>query len=511
MNRPAHASGVICFSPIDRQRFGPVACTRVCACFAAVLGLGCPAAESGGSTDGDDATDTEVGDTDTGGVDDWSELLVPVPGSRLRPVVRIADDGTRAHVRWHDTMLGTDCEFRQASDGALRCLPLTATSEPWRYADANCTQPAASPVDLDPDATVVYVREGCFDEVYWEVGAEVTTEIYYDANGPCEVFSNDPGFRRLTPFPVAEFVGASVMPADGESRIVPLVLQADDGARQIVGAWDRVHAQEVEAIADASGTVRWFGRWEPRVSTIYFADPSCILPVAIRECVPPTAQPASAHESAPGACSEATARHQLSGEINAIYQRNDDGTCEPTSLSGASFRIWRVGDALDDGDFAEAPAIEDSGSRLRHDVYANPEGDPVLPSARFVDLLLSELECDWLENPDVPGDLLCEPSGSARISSFFRDAACTERTASRFSFDASCAGGPPVYAFIIGMIAEIVETIASPGEYYVDAAGDCVAEEPGETEGGWDTEEPEYYLVGDPLDIDIAHAMDVVE
>lgn len=488
-----------------------MACSRVCACVAAVLGLGCPAADDGGSGNTDVGTDTDVGDTDTDGIDDWSELLEPVPGSRLRPVARVGEDGTRAHVRWQDTMLDTECEFRQAGDGALRCLPIASTSEPWRYADADCTQPVAAPFDLDPDATVTFVREGCFDEVYWDIGDEVTTEIYYNANGPCEVFSNDPGFRRLTPFPVHGFVAATVLPADGESRIVPLVLEADDGARQIYGAWDRMQGQEVAPGVDASGALRWFGRWEPRVSTIYYADPSCIGRVALRECVPNTAQPVTAHESEVGPCGTISGRHRLTGEIGAIYQRNDDGTCEPSGFIGFN-RVWRVGDPIEDDTFAQAPTVSSAGPRLRHDFYANPEGDPVLPSARFFDLLFSALQCDWVDNPDVAGDLLCKPLGSALISPDYRDAACTQRTATRSSYDAACADGPPAYAFVIGMIAEIVEAIASPGGYHTDAAGDCVPNE-GDTDsdGGWDTDPPEYYLVGDPLDVDIAHAMDVVE
>jgi hypothetical protein len=473
-----------------------------------VVGIfGCPAPEGG---DGNETEGMTESATDTGEPDDWSELLAPLPGSRLRPLVRVADDGTQAHIGWYDTILSTECAFRQADDGVLRCLPPRGMLEPWRYADPDCTQPAAHPADFDEGATVTFVRDGCFDERYYEIGEVVTTELYYNQNGPCEVFSHDSGFRRLTTFAVAGFVAATITPAEGNSRIVPLVLEADDGTRAIAGAWDREHEEEVTPRPDTLDMMRWFGRWQPRVSTLYFADAACTEPVAIAECVPPATHPGTASESEPGQCGALYGRRAVTEETQAIYYRAPDSTeCEPSGLSAAA-RTWRVGDALADDDFAAAPATNDGASRMGHDMHANPEGSPLLPSTSIYDMVLSGLVCDWIENPDVAGDLLCKPFGSAYLNNNYLDAECTQRTATRYPY--GCYDGPPAYAFIVGLVVEVIDTIASPGNYAENGDGECVEDEWGDSDGGWwDSDGPSYFRVGDAVDVDIAHAMDVVD
>lgn len=60
-----------------------------------------------------------------------------VGGSRLRPRVRLGDDGSREQLGWHDTQLGTDCEYRTAVDGVTRCLPPVRERA---YIDPACTQ-----------------------------------------------------------------------------------------------------------------------------------------------------------------------------------------------------------------------------------------------------------------------------------------------------------------------------------------------------------------------------------
>ncbi|MCA9698041.1 MAG: hypothetical protein KC431_11000, partial [Myxococcales bacterium] len=216
-------------------------------------------------------TDADSVGTTTGEPDDWSAYLDPVAGSRLRPIFRTADDGSRMLVGWLDTLFDTPCNFSHTPDAGLRCVPTTAGTDVWLYADADCTQPVLQDIWIPEGATVVRERgDSCFDHSYYQVG-EAVDQIYYNANGPCQVFSNDPA-HRLTLIAHEEFVSATLTPLESPNRIAPLLLQADDGSQQIFGAWDHLHGEEVAARSDTSEQLRWLGRWQPRVSTTYYAD-----------------------------------------------------------------------------------------------------------------------------------------------------------------------------------------------------------------------------------------------
>jgi hypothetical protein len=80
-------------------------------------------------------------------------VLNPVPGAsaqttngtRLKAEYWTADDGTRAYLpnTFWDSERGEECQFRLASDGVLRCLPLigAAVDSPTNayYSDSGCT------------------------------------------------------------------------------------------------------------------------------------------------------------------------------------------------------------------------------------------------------------------------------------------------------------------------------------------------------------------------------------
>lgn len=472
-----------------------------------------------GSDESSSDTDPTAGTSGPVEPDQWDDLVEPVAGSRLRPRFRVADDGTRAQVGWHDTMFDAPCEFRETSSAGLRCVPRTYGDDPWLYADPNCSEPVIQDIWIPEGATVVYAHgDSCFDSHYFEVG-EPVGEIYYAANGPCEFFSNDPS-HRVYAIPHDQFVGATLTPQNGNSRIVPLLLEADDGSRQIVGAWDREHEEEVEPAPDAASQLRWFGRREPRVSTYYYADASCTERVALAECVPGSEQPRTARETEPAPCLEFIGRHELLEELggDGLYALRDGG-CEPSGLSGSSSaRVWRVGTPLDDAAFAEATAQNDGGARLRHDVFASPEGEPFLSSTRFYDLLMAETACSWRDPADYlaeapSGSFDCFPQDGAYLDDRYLDADCVEQTASRFVDEESCP--PPAqfsYSYVTRMVAALTGPTGGPGSYTHDDQDDCVPVEPeGESEDGGGFGEEEYYLVDGDSMVEAAHAVDVVE
>ncbi|MCA9686667.1 MAG: hypothetical protein KC457_31165, partial [Myxococcales bacterium] len=202
------------------MRHKPSLCPSIVLAFAALLPLACGGPGKDADSVGDDAEtsdDADTGDeTTTGEPDDWSAYLDPVAGSRLRPIFRTADDGSRMLVGWLDTLFDTPCNFSHTPDAGLRCVPTTAGTDVWLYADADCTQPVVQDGKIPEGATIVRERISCLDDSYYQVG-EAVDQIYYNANGPCEFFSNDPA-HRLTLVAHEEFVSATLAPLESDNR-----------------------------------------------------------------------------------------------------------------------------------------------------------------------------------------------------------------------------------------------------------------------------------------------------
>jgi len=447
--------------------------------------------------------------------DSWEDLLEPVAGTRLRPIVRVADDGTRTHVGWQDTLLDTPCQFTKSSDGELRCLPKSTEDSLWLFADALCTQPVLQDINIPPGTTFIRERAlDCSETPFYEVGDAVDT-IYYADQGRCEFFSNDPSHRLIA---VADdaFVGATVTPRAGRSRIVPMLLEADDGAQQIFGAWDREHEEEVTAAPDQTGQLRWFGRVEPEVSSHYFANADCTQPVAILSCVPESQTPTTARQREPGICGELTGRYALGELTETVYYKQDNGSCIPDALpTGFKQRIWRVESRLDDTAFAESSTQDGGGERLRHDIYRTPEGAPVLASGRVYDTQLSDVECRW-KDPETHsrdpapglGSFDCIPSDAATLSGRYLDSDCTTPTATRWVYEESCPG-EATHAYGGGLVSEIARSISSEGRYAHDEDNRCQSIGPSEPPDGGDIDF-EWYAV-EPATTPAVHATDVIE
>ena len=469
---------------------------------------------TGDSSTGDSGTDSSTDESSTTGEpDEWDAFVEPVPGTRLRPMIRIAEDGTRIHVGWQDTLLDTPCAFAQTPNAGLRCVPTSESYAPWLFADANCSEPALQDSALIAEAKVVRVGgNACFDHTEYQIG-EPVSEIFYSTNGQCEHFSNDPA-HRVSVIPHEEFVSATVTALEGQSRIVPLLLQADDGARQIFGAWDRTHEEQVAAAPDTSEQLRWLGRWQPRVSTVYYADANCTERAALAECVPDSEQPTTAIETEDGYCGAFLGRRELFEEVEQLYRENA-GVCEPVNGWSDRVRQWRVGAPLDDSAFAESSIVDGGGARLRHDIYTSPEGEPFLASGRTTDHDLGEMACrlrDPVTNSNAPSTnatFNCIPDDCPALFNRYQDSSCTQQTAGRVVFEEYCLE-PALYAYSFseGKAAAITGSVSDEGNFGLDGQGICQPLEPSPPPDGGGV--PEYYFVEGPL-TEVAHAVDVIE
>jgi hypothetical protein len=201
-------------------------------------------------------------------------------------------------------------------------------------------------------------------------------------------------------------------------------------------------------------------------------------------------------------------RYELLDEVGTVYTLGGGG-CEQDGLSSTS-RAWRVGAALGDDAFAVAPAVGELGPRLRHDVYCNPEGEPFLSSLRFFDLVLAEAECVWRDFPPLgTGTHDCIPRDAPTPGHTYDDPACTERVAYRSVAEGTCYQ-EPLYAYAAGLAAAVLGQVSGPGDYELGADDACVPVEPDGGSDSGDGGEQDYFIV-DQTEIEVAHAMDVVE
>jgi hypothetical protein len=80
------------------------------------------------------------------------------PGTRLRFRVARDDEGFRAIIAVHDSLLGADCSAAVAADGRIRCVPIADRFSGWAYADATCTIEAMLLARDEVSRLVVWTR-----------------------------------------------------------------------------------------------------------------------------------------------------------------------------------------------------------------------------------------------------------------------------------------------------------------------------------------------------------------
>ena len=386
------------------------------------------AASESGSGSGETSA-TGVGPP--GPPDEWDEELAPTAGSRLRPIFRVADDGASFHVAWYDTQLDITCTFLPTGDGVHRCYPVDQASMS-DFADPDCTVPL---VRLDSDVV------GTPKLVQVEVPTCELAELYevtpYDgvhwtsAGGDCIEIGADPGFFTVTALAPSAFVAATVSPALGNSRIVPQILDAEDGSRAITSAWDRSFAQEVEA-QPGDADLRWFGRAEP-ISVNLFGDAGCTDPIAAgSSCAPPGLAPATAQRLAGGCNLPLIERRRVVGAFNggAAFRPFND-VCQ--DIPASEFEpLWALeDDALTDQDFGLVTVAEVAAPRLTHLLHGNPEGEPFLASGEFRDAELDDV-CRFER---IGEGLYCLPPRWVSADNNYLDAACTQQVAWQSFFD----------------------------------------------------------------------------
>jgi hypothetical protein len=330
---------------------------------------------------------------------------VPAPesfasGTRLRATFQEVD-GVRWFGSWMDTKLGKPCTFEGG-----RCLTndvLEDREDTAKFDDAACTGWIVAPATPPIAIAIGDLSQPCVAPKLHAVGERITpTQLYArDATGACVALAlntTQTEYVRLGPelAPEAEpFVRAREENDSAAARIVPRWRIADDGAREIIGAWDNERNELVTRPNDTSGK-----RWYPAVRAALVGE-RCPGIATSYDCEPKVAI------SSPGGCRPP--------DIYALGPPADASQCG----AGPGYQVLG---SIPTQTFADAITVYAGDGRVRLAMDARADGTPLVVRGFFDTLAGIACGASFIDE----GTLRCKPSADDRATEAYADAACTE-------------------------------------------------------------------------------------
>lgn len=333
---------------------------------------------------------------------------------------------------FRDTTLNLDCTFRRDGQQQFRCFPARHEFS-LRFEDAACTQPLLEQQQCMPaEGTLVSLDgprhcAGRRSVTARRVGAEVSTGTTYtlsSATGTCARFDGTPTvYRRLHDVPDTDFVAATVNVV-GSAPLGAEVLVADDGARELVGAYAfgagaaclpwATEPRKARAPCRATPLAYAYGEWAERT------DCAATLGYSVEDAACGPARTLLAYQAADGGgfTLEGAYASQEVSRADVTARDLAAGTCSgPTGQLNQ--RYWRPTTLL-----PEAPEVKltqlGSGP-LTLEVYTTEQGQPVSSAGSWLNTALQH-ECFPIDTVDA--GVRCLSAGT-QASVFFRDSSCT--------------------------------------------------------------------------------------
>lgn len=190
---------------------------------------------------------------------------------------------------WWDSELEASCLFLPTADGLTRCVPSSVSL--IAYTDSDCTEPAAihfenecatepekyhyQPVDFPADAC-----DESWDHSYrvYETGASMgAMQAYFKSAGSCTEGPSTQELFEVEEVDPSTFVAAQQR-VEERGALAALVLEAEDGARQLVGIKDLVRdsaCQPLELVGLDAPSRPCVGRVANLGISAPFVDASC--------------------------------------------------------------------------------------------------------------------------------------------------------------------------------------------------------------------------------------------
>ncbi len=359
-------------------------------------------------------------------------------GTRLRARV-LDDEGTRHHVGWYDTELGTDCAFQLMEDGTLRCVPQGDALQTARFSDPNCTTPVAAfdacgPGKMPYVAVVVEARPLPGEMV---ASYRITSGLpagqlsYVFSNGVCMLNRSEETVYQLEKVWPAELVGATRRVETRGATLAVEIFEGADGSSYTGRTFDAIH-QRACILSSMYGVLddyRCYG-----ASTSRVADVGCSLFGSLA-----SSGDEIVLELEQGTPSGAPTFHRMGLEraVGSVLSR-DGRSCDFDSAFPlpAGLRFYETGAPVPVLDFPELTSDLRGSGRLRLSVsravdddralFVNPTlGYPGAHTPRFRSGTFWDTELDSACEPRSfsDGATRCVPASSP-LTSLYADSEC---------------------------------------------------------------------------------------
>jgi hypothetical protein len=274
-----------------------------------------------------------------------ADVVAATGGTRLRPhgwAPAAAGEGPAISVGLTDTTLNFDCLWQVSTDGKVRCLP-DAHQGAIAYADSQCSKAVlvttASRCNPAADAaaygTLFNFNTCPASRSVWRRGDAIAGSLYVrDTANACVAASAprvDQKAWAIDPVEVASLVAATPT-AVGSGPIVPVMLEAEDGARQFFG-WRSEGAQaDCNVGIAADGKAHCLPTPIAIVGT-YWTDAACTQPAARTQKSTCTGEGQYVANATNGVCPAATSIFRTGAKQQNAYQRDATNTCSAAALS----------------------------------------------------------------------------------------------------------------------------------------------------------------------------------
>jgi hypothetical protein len=294
------------------------------------------------------------GGTELGGI----SLTVAVGGTRLKPfgwAPAVAEDGPPLVVGLTDTLLSFDCQWQVATDGSRRCLP-EAYQGSVGYSDTECQSAVlvASAARCNPEAEIaefgtLFNFNTCpaSRSVWRRVAAFAGGMLYTrDATNACVAvapLAADQKGWSIEPVELSTLVGATLKP-EGSGPVVPVFIEADDGARQFFSWRSAVHNADCDVGLAADGETHCLPTPIATVGT-FWVDATCTQPAARTQRSSCVGDGQFVSNVANAVCPAATSIYRAGPKQTNAFQRDLTNTCSPASLNTSD--IYPLGAELD--------------------------------------------------------------------------------------------------------------------------------------------------------------------
>ncbi|MEM9193744.1 MAG: hypothetical protein AAGF12_31505 [Myxococcota bacterium] len=459
-----------------------------------------PMTADGGMTRPDANPEPEAGTPDARV--DGSE---PMPAPSYEPSFR---SGTRLEARvwtsdggdvgmfdtFFDTELGVPCRFQHATDGTIRCLPQSRFDAVGElFLDAACTEPVYFQTRSECGLVEFFSRTagppGCdlgnVQEVLRLTPTERPGQIYrrqFDEScqGP-NVFTEGAPFDGEVVAPT-EFVRGEIRDFANEGQAGVRILESDDGARRVLGAYDPRHELGCDRRGFDGSGLRCMTQPMTRIDQFWFRDDQCDTPLAWTH--------ARASQCAPPAFGLRWTRGSATPELVRVGERYAGTGYTSTECRGVAadeIDLWTLWEPSRDASPSELLAVQDvpTGGPVAANYLAAEDGTPLYPWSFFDRERSAACEPRMFSD----GQVRCVGIDAIRNSqNLFADPTCTQPVGLQSAH--RVAEGAPSMATLedvdlcaplgnFGVIEDAYEVGAEHrGDVYLFSGGTCEPTEP---------------------------------